>query len=116
MLANHSRPDCGSMPGLVKVQKRGEKLARSRAFRALTEMLEARITPSTYTVTDLSDGAGSATDVTLRYAITQAVTSHDQNAVIGFALDEPRQQSHDYFDRQRHGFQYELRADGLCDQ
>ncbi len=49
------------------------------------ETLEERLTPSTYTVTDASDIAGSSTDVTLRYAITRAVGNNDQNAVINFS-------------------------------
>ncbi|MGH7168841.1 MAG: hypothetical protein ACRELG_00995, partial [Gemmataceae bacterium] len=53
--------------------------------RLCLEALEDRLTPSTYTVTDAGDTAGSASDVTLRYAITQAVANQDQNAVIGFS-------------------------------
>jgi hypothetical protein len=49
------------------------------------EVLEERLTPSTYTVTDANDTAGSANDVTLRYAINQAVSKKDQNAVINFS-------------------------------
>ena len=56
-----------------------------RRVRLSLESLEERLTPSTYTVTDAGDTAGSATDVTLRYAINQAVSNQDQNAVIGFS-------------------------------
>src|SRR5215469_5860487 len=56
-----------------------------RRVRLGLEALEERLTPSNYTVTDASDTAGSASDVTLRYAINQAVSSQDQNAVIGFS-------------------------------
>jgi uncharacterized repeat protein (TIGR01451 family) len=54
-------------------------------WRPGLEALEDRLTPSTYTVTDASDTAGSANDVTLRYAIDQAIANQDQNAVIGFS-------------------------------
>jgi hypothetical protein len=49
------------------------------------EALEDRRTPSTYTVTDANDSDGSSTDVTLRYAISQAQANNDQNAVIKFS-------------------------------
>ncbi len=64
----------------------GRKIApiRRRAIVCL-EALEDRLTPSIYTVTDASDTAGSASDVTLRYAITQAVGNKDTNAVINFS-------------------------------
>ncbi|MGH7171309.1 MAG: choice-of-anchor Q domain-containing protein [Gemmataceae bacterium] len=53
--------------------------------RPCLEPLEERLTPSTYLVTDASDTAGSANDVTLRYAMTQAITNSDPNAVIDFS-------------------------------
>src|SRR5215469_6545105 len=56
-----------------------------RRVRLGLECLEERLTHSTYTVTDSSDTAGSASDVTLRYAIHQAVSNKDPNAVIGFS-------------------------------
>src|SRR5262249_17379784 len=56
-----------------------------RRVRLGLEALEERLTPSTYTVSDASDTAGSASDVTLRYAINQAVSNKDTNAVIGFS-------------------------------
>ena len=46
---------------------------RPRTMKLLCEALEDRITPSNFTVTDPSDIAGSATDVTLRYAVNTAV-------------------------------------------
>src|SRR5215472_4360049 len=54
-------------------------------FRPRLEALEDRLTPSSYTVTDASDTAGSANDVTLRYAIDQSIANHDPNAVIDFS-------------------------------
>ncbi len=68
-------------------RNRGRKIppaAVRQRVRPRLEILEDRLTPNTYTVTDLNDTAGSATDVTLRYAISQAVSSQDQNAVINF--------------------------------
>jgi hypothetical protein len=62
------------------------RAAVRRRVRLCLEPLEDRLTPSSYTVTDASDTAGSANDVTLRYAINQAVASGDQNAVINFDL------------------------------
>src|SRR5215469_10874338 len=56
-----------------------------RRVRLGLECLEERLTPSNYTVTDASDTAGSASDVTLRYAINQAVSNKDTNAVIDFS-------------------------------
>ena len=56
-----------------------------RTIRPCLEALEDRITPSTYTVTDAADTAGSPTDVTLRYAINQAIVNNDTNAVINFS-------------------------------
>jgi hypothetical protein len=41
-------------------------------WRPLVELLEDRVTPNTYTVNDLADAAGSASDVTLRYAVNTA--------------------------------------------
>ena len=38
------------------------------------------LTPSLFTVTDAADAAGSAADVTLRYAITTAVNAGNQSA------------------------------------
>jgi hypothetical protein len=43
------------------------------------EALEERLIPSNDTVTDVSDKAGGASDVTLRYAISQAVSNKDTN-------------------------------------
>src|SRR6266852_7576013 len=42
------------------------------AWRPVVEVLEDRITPSNFNVTDLADTAGNAGDVTLRYAVTNA--------------------------------------------
>ena len=50
-----------------------------RRVRPCLEVLEERLTPSTYTVTDAKDTAGNANDVTLRYAISQAVSNKDTN-------------------------------------
>src|SRR5258708_7096253 len=54
--------------------------ARSRApgrqapmrWRPTIEILEDRLTPSSFLVTDTADTAGSSSDVTLRYAVTNA--------------------------------------------
>src|SRR5271155_4140438 len=40
--------------------------------RLALELLEDRLTPNTFTVNDLNDAVGSASDVTLRYAINTA--------------------------------------------
>jgi hypothetical protein len=56
-----------------------------RRVRPWLEALEERLMPSTYTVTDPNDSAGSASDVTLRYAINAALSTGDQNAVINFS-------------------------------
>jgi hypothetical protein len=73
-----------SLSGPPKSVRRGPGRRPARCTPRL-EALEARLTPNTYTVTDASDTVGSATDVTLRYAISQAVLLQDQNAVIGFS-------------------------------
>ena len=65
--------------------RRPIRRAPVRRVRLHLEPLEDRLTPSTYTVTDASDAAGSANDVTLRFAISQAVSTQDQNAVINFS-------------------------------
>jgi hypothetical protein len=71
--------------------RRGSRAAPiRRGVRLCLEVLEERLTPSTYTVTDASDTAGSASDVTLRYAISQAVSNHDPNAVINFSSARQR--------------------------
>lgn len=67
---------------LRKSARSSSRLAR-RSIRLRLEALEERLTPSTYTVT--GDTAASAADVTLRYAITQAIQNQDQNAVIQFS-------------------------------
>jgi hypothetical protein len=50
-----------------------------RRGRVGLEVLEERLTPSTWYVWNGSDTAGSSNDVTLRYAINQSVSNHDQN-------------------------------------
>ena len=47
-------------------------ISGGRTYRPQVEVLEDRVTPSNFNVTDLSDTRGSASDVTLRYAITNA--------------------------------------------
>ena len=71
--------------------RRAIRRAPVRRVRPCLEVLEDRLTPSglptvTYTVTDASDNAGNATDVTLRYAINQAVANaSSQDTVINFS-------------------------------
>src|SRR6516162_5680384 len=67
--------------------RRARRRVPVRRVRLDLEVLEERLTPSSYTVTDASDTAGSATDVTLRYAINQAVSNKDTNAVITLSTD-----------------------------
>jgi large repetitive protein len=74
------------------VGRRAIRRAPVRRVRLALEPLEDRLTPSnnlptiTYTVTDASDNAGSASDVTLRYAINQAIANAStQNSVIDFS-------------------------------
>ncbi len=46
---------------------------RTNTSRPTLQLLEDRITPTNFNVIDLSDNAGSASDVTLRYAVNNAV-------------------------------------------
>ena len=67
--------------------------------------------PTSYTVTDGSDTNGSASDVTLRYAIDQAV-ANNEDATIGFAPSLAdttimlSQDEEDWLER--------IRQDGVC--
>jgi Bacterial Ig-like domain (group 3) len=62
----------------------GQTLRNQRGARFRLELLEDRQLLSAFTVTDGSDTAGSSTDVTLRYAITQAVADGG-SSTIGFS-------------------------------
>jgi hypothetical protein len=55
------------------------KLRQKRPTSLVLEILEDRQTPSAITVTDANDTAGSATDVTLRYAVNEANTDAVNN-------------------------------------
>jgi hypothetical protein len=56
----------------AKSQRRPTQPRRSAVLRL--EALENRLAPAVFLVTDLSDAAGSATDVTLRYAVAHLDT------------------------------------------
>ncbi len=56
----------------VQPRPKPSRPASRPRFVPRLEVLEKRLTPSTYLVTDPGDTAGSASDVTLRYAVTNA--------------------------------------------
>ena len=57
---------------LSRGARRRSRAATGRGMKLTLETLEDRITPSNWLVTDASGGAGSAGDVTLRYAVSHA--------------------------------------------